>query len=89
MTDDKSNSVKLAFGDNLIVTAIDPDGESREEIDLIKSDGELEIAFNPWYIIDALKSVDDKEVQIDLLDTDSPGVIKAGKLSYIIMPMKL
>ena len=89
MTDDKSNSVKLAFGENLIVTAIDPEGESREEIDLIKSDGELEIAFNPWYIIDALKSVDDKEVQIDLIDSDSPGVIKAGKLSYIIMPMKL
>nr|MBI1231030.1 DNA polymerase III subunit beta [Cytophagales bacterium] len=92
MTSDKMNSVKMTFGGNLLtITANTPDvGEVRETLAVKFDEEEISVAFNPSYLIDPLKIVDDDEVYFELLDQLSPGVLKInGPFLYVIMPMRV
>lgn len=92
-TSEKSNSVKFSFKPGLLeVSAVTPDvGESQEELEIEYQGEPLQIAFNPQYVIDVLKAVEEEEqIQLELLDSDSPGVIRTdGHFACVIMPMKL
>jgi DNA polymerase-3 subunit beta len=51
---------------------------------------DLAIAFNPGYLIEALKAVDNEEVFLELTNEFSPGVLKInGPFLYVIMPMRM
>ena len=92
MTSDKSNSVKLAFTkNNLAITANTPDvGEARETLAINYKGLDIAIAFNPSYLLDALKALDEDEVFFELTDELSPGVLKInGPFLYVIMPMRM
>ncbi len=91
MTSDKANSVKLQFGNNtLSITANSPDvGEGQEAIAINYQDAEIAVAFNPVYLMDPLKALDNDEVFFELVDELSPGVIRInGPFLYVIMPMR-
>jgi DNA polymerase III subunit beta len=87
MTSEKSNSVKLAF----TITANTPEvGEGRESLAINYKGKDLAIAFNPGYLMDPLKALDDDEVFLELTDELSPGVVKInGPFLYVIMPMRM
>ena len=92
MTSDKANSVKLAFGRNLLaITANSPEvGEARETLAVNYKGKEMAIAFNPRYLIDALNALTEDEVFFELIDELSPGVLKInGPFLYVVMPMRL
>lgn len=92
MTSEKSNSVKLSFGKNLLaITANSPDvGEASETIAINYKGKEIAIAFNPRYIIDPLNALANEEIFIELIDELSPGVLKInGPFLYVVMPMRL
>ena len=92
MTSEKSNSVKLHFGKNkLEITANTPEvGEARESIAINYKGNEMAIAFNPTYMMDPLRNLDNDEVYIELIDELSPGVIKInGPFLYVLMPMRM
>ncbi len=92
MTSDKTNSVKLAFGKNaLAITANTPEvGEARETLAINFKGREIAVAFNPSYLLDALKALDVDEVFFELTDELSPGVVKInGPFLYVIMPMRM
>jgi len=92
MTSEKANSVKLAFGKNILtITANSPEvGEARETMAINYKGKELAIAFNPRYLIDPLNALTEDEVFIELIDELSPGVIKInGPFLYVVMPMRL
>ena len=92
MTSEKANSVKLAFGKNLLtITANSPEvGEARETMAINYKGKELAIAFNPRYLIDPLNALAVDEVFIELIDELSPGVLKInGPFLYVVMPMRL
>jgi len=92
MTSEKSNSVKLSFGKNkLEITANTPEvGEARESIAVNYKGNDLAIAFNPAYMMDPLKSLDNDEVFLELTDELSPGVMKInGPFLYVLMPMRM
>src|SRR5205814_944246 len=92
MTSEKSNSVKLAFSkNNLTITANTPEvGEARESIAINYKGKDLAVAFNPAYLMDPLKAVDNDEVFLELTDELSPGVVKInGPFLYVIMPMRM
>ncbi len=92
MTSDKSNSVKLTFSRNqLAITANTPEiGESREDLAINHQGKDFAIAFNPTYLMDPLKALDEPEVALELIDELSPGVIKTMKpFLYVIMPMRM
>ena len=93
ITDDKSNSVKFQFAPGqLTITAVTPDvGEAREEMNIGYDGPAMEIAFNPEYIMDVLKALDEEdEVILEMRDSNSPGVIRTeGSFLCVVMPMKL
>ncbi|MCP5518314.1 MAG: DNA polymerase III subunit beta [Verrucomicrobiales bacterium] len=92
MTSDKSNSVKLSFSRNqLSITANTPEvGEARENLAVNYKGGDLAVAFNPVFLLDALKALDEDEVFLELTDELSPGVLKInGPFLYVIMPMRM
>lgn len=89
----KKNPVKLDIKDNkMIITSNTELGQSYEEIDA-DIDGEfLEIAFNPKYLIDALKAIDDDIIYIQFLTPLSPCIIKGKEndsYKYLILPLRL
>lgn len=92
MTSDKSNSVKLSFTKNqLAITANTQDvGEAREVLTINYKGKDIAIAFNPTYLMDPLKALDNDEVYIELIDELSPGVVKCSEpFLYVIMPMRM
>lgn len=92
MTSEKSNSVKLSFTkNNLSITANTPEvGEARESIAINYKGKDMAIAFNPAYMMDPLKALDNDEVYLELIDELSPGVIKInGPFLYVLMPMRM
>jgi len=66
-------------------------GEAKEEIDIDYSGGnEIEIGFNPRYIIDVLKSLSEEEVVFEVNDPNKPGVVRRGEeYTYVVLPMQL
>ena len=92
MTSEKSNSVKLTFTkNNLAITANTPEvGEGRESLAINYKGKDLAIAFNPGYLLDPLKALENDEVFLEMSDELSPGVIKInGPFLYVIMPMRM
>jgi len=92
ITSDRSSSIKLNFApNNLVITANTPEiGESRESLDIPYKGKEVEIAFNPNFILDVLKNLSDPEILLELGDGTSPGIIRSGaEFLYVIMPMRL
>ncbi|MHC1768314.1 MAG: DNA polymerase III subunit beta [Verrucomicrobiia bacterium] len=92
MTSEKSNSVKLSFTkNNLAITANTPDvGEARESIAVNYKGPDIAVAFNPIYLMDPLKALENDEVYLELIDELSPGVLKInGPFLYVLMPMRM
>lgn len=92
ITNERSNSIKINFSPKrMVISANTPDvGESRESIPIPYDDKEIEIAFNPNFVIDVLKNLDDDEVLCEITDGVNPGIIRSGtEFLYVIMPMRL
>ncbi|MDP7010241.1 MAG: DNA polymerase III subunit beta [Verrucomicrobiota bacterium] len=91
ITSDKANSVKLKFGANkLEITANTPEvGSGRESLAINYEGPEIEVAFNPTYLMDPLKVLEGEEIYLEITDSLSPGVIKSNTpFLYVIMPMR-
>lgn len=92
LTSDTSNSMKLTFSKNrLALSTNTPEvGEAKEELTISYAGEERSIAFNPHYLIDALKNLVDEEVVFEMQDGLNPGVVKSGdSFLYVIMPIRL
>ena len=60
-------------------------GSMNEEIDITKNGKDLMIGFNPKFLIDALKVIDDEEIEIYLVNPKAPCFIKNPEESYIYL----
>lgn len=92
VTSEKSNSVKIKVSANLLeITASSPDfGESHESMAISYSGPELQVAFNPQFIMDPLRALTKDEVFFELKDEVSPGVFKTlESFVCVIMPVRL
>ncbi|MFH1073755.1 MAG: DNA polymerase III subunit beta [Candidatus Firestonebacteria bacterium] len=91
---DKASAIKIkAFDEKLIINATAADvGEAEEEIAADYKGEEITIAFNAKYIADVLKVIGAEDVEIQLKDTMSAGLVKAPNAEnylYIIMPVRI
>jgi len=89
---DKSNSVKLAFGENTVdvMSNTQDVGEAKEQIDVNYSGKEFAIAFNPEFLMAPLKNLSEENIYLDMIDEMSPGVVRIdGTFLYVIMPMRV
>ena len=66
-------------------------GSMNEEIDIEKQGRDLMIGFNPKFLIDALRVIDDEEVDLYMVNPKAPCFIKNEEESYIylILPVSL
>lgn len=89
---EKANSVKMKLSSNLLeITAQSPDfGEAHESMAIGYSGPELQVAFNPQFVMDPLKALAKDEVFFEVKDEVSPGVFKTlDSFVCVIMPVRL
>ena len=60
-------------------------GSMNEDIDITKQGKDLMIGFNPKFLIDALRVIDDEEVTLYLMNAKAPCFIKDENESYIYL----
>ena len=60
-------------------------GSMHEEIDIQKEGKDIMIGFNPKFLIDALKVIDDEEVSIYLMNAKAPCFIRDENQQYIYL----
>jgi len=92
MATDKSNAIRLTFSANQLTINITSQevGEGRETIPVKYTGKEISIVFNPEYVMDPLKNMDDDEVYFELSDGHSPALLKCSvPFLYVLMPLRL
>ncbi len=92
MTMDESHSTKLIFDENtLTVTSAANDiGEAKDEVPIKYAGEKIETMFNPTYVMDPLKAIDDDEITIDINDGHTPAVIRCSiPFLYVLMPLRI
>lgn len=84
-------AVKLeAFKNKIVVSKSTPDiGESREELSVEYKGKEMAIGFNPAYLIDVLKNLEDQSIEFEITDSEKPAAIRTNGYVYIVLPMRL
>ncbi|MEN0019941.1 MAG: DNA polymerase III subunit beta [Planctomycetota bacterium] len=95
LTNEESRGVRLAFDGSdkkLTLSSRAPEmGEATVEVELAEYAGDdVEIGFNPGFITDALRVIDDPKVTLELKASSKPGVIRSqGDFTYVVMPVNL
>jgi DNA polymerase-3 subunit beta len=84
-------AVKLeVFKNKLVISKSTPDvGEFHEELAVEYQGKELVVGFNPVYLLDILKNLDEETISLELVDSEKPGVIRLNGYVYIVLPMRL
>jgi DNA polymerase III, beta subunit len=91
-TTSTASAMRLNFENNILtVTASSSDIGDATDTVAIKYDGEpLSVIFNPEFVIDPLKNLTSDEIQIELNNSTSPGLIKSDiPFLYVIMPLRV
>lgn len=92
MTMDEAHSTKLIFesGKLTVTSAASDIGEAKDVVPIKYAGEKIEIMFNPTYVMDPLKAIDDDEVTVNLNDGHSPAVIKCSiPFLYVLMPLRI
>ncbi len=88
--DSDKKPIKLTIEDNVMHLKINSlIGSMNEEIDITKEGNNLIIGFNPKFLMDAIRVIDDETINIYMNNTKSPCIIKDEEESYtyLILPM--
>lgn len=89
-----NKKIKLFLKDNTLkIISSDPEfGEGEDEIRIDFQEEEIEIGFNPHYLIDALNIIKDEEIMFEFNDKSGPVIIQPvleRDFFSVIMPMRL
>ena len=92
-SDGRNSSIKLNLSKGSLKISANTDGsEGQNEIPVEYDGGDVEIGFNARYLIDALGAIDEDDVLFNLMDDQSPGVLKPLEnqdFMAVIMPMRI
>ncbi len=91
-TNQDSLAVKLDISKNKMVISKNAPytGELKEELDINYKGKNISIGFNPTYIIELLKNLNQEDIDFEIGDVDKPGVIRIGsEYIYVVLPMQL
>lgn len=94
LSNNKSGSISLNFSENnLDITSKTPEiGEAKESLTIPYKGKNLSISFNPDFLMDPLKNLNDDTIILELIDEMSPGVFKlnsAQRFLYVLMPIRV
>ncbi|HWO94177.1 MAG TPA: DNA polymerase III subunit beta [Dehalococcoidia bacterium] len=91
---DNANRVRFrGQGDQIVIAARSEErGEAKEEVPMVATNGDIEIAFNGKYVEDALGPISGPGVKIEMTESSRPAVFKGTEddgYFCVIMPMAL
>lgn len=91
--EEKQFPIKMTIDGNIMVICCEvQSGNVRDEI-VIESVGKsLEIGFNPRYLIEAIKTIEDEKIILDFGTAVSPCVIRpieGEKYTYMVLPVRI
>ena len=92
VTSEKSNSIKLKISNNLmeIMGSSAEYGESHESMGIAYEGPEVQIAFNPTFLMEPLRALSHDEIFFEFKDELSPGLVKTlNQFLCVIMPLRL
>jgi DNA polymerase III subunit beta len=92
LTNEESRGVKFSWAaDQLTLSSRAPEAGEAEVSCPASLDGDpVDIAFNPQFLLDALKVIDVDEVSFEMTEASKPAVVKAGAdFLYVLMPMEV
>jgi DNA polymerase-3 subunit beta len=76
----------LTIGDNQLELKINSQiGSMNEEVDIVKEGKDLMIGFNPKFLMDALRVIDDETIDIYLVNPKAPCFIRDEEKSYVYL----
>jgi len=91
--DDKRYPVKFVVKDDkLVVTSSAEIGISKEELQVETDGSDITIGFNPRYLLDSLKVVDDDKIKISFSSSIGPSVIKpieSDRFLFMVLPVRM
>ena len=93
----KDSANRLRFKGNeetlLIAARSEEKGDAKEELTMISTNGELEIAFNGKYVLDALEPISGPGIKVEMTESMRPAIFRSAEedKNYfcVIMPMSL
>jgi DNA polymerase III subunit beta len=92
LTTEESKGVRLQFSKKgLVLTSRSPEsGEATINFPCKYEGADIEIGFNPQFLVDALRVVPTDEISLELTAPNRPGLLKGGpNFLYVIMPVNL
>ena len=92
MTMDEAHSTRLIFepGKLTVTSAANDIGEAKDEVPIKYAGERIEIVFNPNYVMDPLKAIDDDEITFNLNNGHSPAIITCSvPFIYVLMPLRV
>jgi DNA polymerase III subunit beta len=92
LTTEESKGVKMHFTKKgLVLTSRSPEaGEATINFPCKYEGTDVEIGFNPAFLTEALRVVDNDEITFEMTAPNRPGLLKAGQnFLYVIMPVNL
>jgi DNA polymerase-3 subunit beta len=95
LSSERGRAVRVAVeSGKLEVSASSPElGEAREALSIDYTGDGAEIGFNAQYLVEFLQAVGTNEIQLELKDAESQGMLKPvgedeGEYRYVVMPMR-
>jgi DNA polymerase-3 subunit beta len=94
LAQDKMQPVKVTLGrDQLVVSCTNAEtGEISDDVPVEYAGASIDVAFNARYLVEALASLDDKNVLLKVTDNLSPGLlvgVDEPRHLCVVMPMRL
>ena len=91
MPNSYSSNFLFAFSLFSETMTLPKDGMIAEEMEITKEGDEIIIGFNPRFLMDALRVIDDEDVNIYMMDSKNPCIIKDAEESYvyIVLPISI
>lgn len=92
LTNEHSKGIRLAFGDGKLVLSsrAAEQGEATVSMKVDYNETAIEIGFNPNFLVEALRVVGTPSVNLELKESNRPGVMKSGNdFVYVVMPVNL
>ncbi len=92
MVNEKNNSIKLRISENTLEVSGKSNefGEFSEQMDVEYSGEEVQIGFNPSFLISPLRNITKDEIFFEFKDEMSPGVFKTlDNFVCVVMPVRV
>ena len=92
LTNEESRGIHLKFaGDEVVLTSKTPEmGEAEIHLPATYGGETLEMAFDPNFLVDALKAMDSEEFVFAFKGPAKPGVMTEGRsFTYVVMPISV